>query len=311
MSGVSAVPGQDDGATMVVAPRAREAVARLERSERTRLAYLEALAEPVPLVPLPHDTEAIFDRLGAEFPNATAAVARLRDEARLRAAAGARALCFRPLLLVGPPGVGKSRFARRLAAALGLPSAATSLAGASDSRELEGTARGWATAQPCWALDQVAALGVANPLLVVDEVDKVARDGRNGDPLAALLPFLEPGTAAAHRDPVLGASCDLSAISWVLAANDAWRLPGPLLSRLRVLEMGPPPAEAFAAVLAAIRGDLAAELGCAPELLPALEGADLAWLERRWREARSPRALRKMYERLLGAAAARGPAWLN
>jgi hypothetical protein len=298
-------------AAVIVAPRAREAVARLERSERTRLAHLEALAEPVPLVPVPHDFEAHFDRLGVEFPNAAAAVARLRDEARLRAAAGARALSFRPLLLAGPPGVGKSRFARRLATALGLPCAAMSLAGASDSRELEGTARGWATAQPCWALDQVAALGVANPLLVVDEVDKCAREGRNGDPLAALLPFLEPGTAAAHRDPVLGAPCDLSAVSWVLAANDAWRLPRPLLSRLRVVEMGPPPSEAFAAVLAAIRGDLAAELGCAQELLPALERADQAWLERRWRETRSPRVLRKMVERLLGAAAARRPAWLN
>ncbi len=298
-------------AAVIVAPRAREAVARLERSERARLAHLEALAEPVPLVPLPRDFEAIFDRLGAEFPNATAAVTRLRDEARLRAAAGAPGLSFRPLLLAGPPGIGKTRLARRLAAALGLPCAAMSLAGASDSRELEGTARGWATAQPCWALDQVAALGVANPLLLVDEVDKCAREGRNGDPLAALLPFLEPGTAAAHRDPVLGAPCDLSAVSWVLAANDTGRLPGPLLSRLRVVEMGPPPPEAFAAVLAAIRGDIAAELGCAQELLPALEGADQAWLERRWRETRSPRVLRKMVERLLGAAAARRPAWLN
>jgi ATPase family associated with various cellular activities (AAA) len=257
------------------------------------------------------DFEVRFDRLGAEFPNATAALARLRDEAHLRAAAGAQGLSFRPSLLAGPPGVGKSRFARRLAAVLGLPSAATSLAGASDSRELEGTARGWATAQPCWALDQVAALGVANPLLIVDEVDKCARETRNGDPLAALLPFLEPGTAAAHRDPVLGGPCDLSAVSWVLAANDAWRLPGPLLSRLRVVEMGPPPPEAFAAVLAAIRGDIAAELGCALELLPALEGAEVAWLERRWRETRSPRVLRKLVERLLGVAAARRPVRLN
>jgi hypothetical protein len=261
-----------------VAPRARKAVAQLERSERMRLAHLETLADPMPLVPVPADFEARFDRLGAEFPNAAAAVARLRDEARLRAAAGGRALSFRPLLLAGPPGVGKSRFARRLAAALGLPSAATSLAGASDSRELEGTARGWATAQPCWALDQVAALRVANPLLVVDEVDKAARGGRNGDPLLALLPFLEPGTAAAHRDPVLGAPCDLSAVSWVLAA---------------------------------VRGDLAVELGCALEMLPMLEGADLAWLEGRWRETRSARVLRKVYERLLAAAAARRPARLN
>ena len=148
---------------------------------------------------------------------------------------------------------------------------------------------------------------MGNPLLVVDEVDKCSREGRNGDPLAALLPLLGPGTAAAHRDPVLGAPCDVSAVSWVLAANDAWRLPGPLLSRVRVVEVGQPPPGAFAVVLAAIRGDLAAEFGCAPELLPALERADLAWLERKWRETRSPRMLRKMAERLLAAAARRPP----
>jgi ATPase family associated with various cellular activities (AAA) len=295
----------------LVAPRSRDAIARLERQDRARLGYLEVLANPLPLTPVPADLEARFDGLRAEFPNMSAAIDRLRDEVRLRAATGTPALSLRPLLLVGAPGVGKTRFARRLAAVLDLCFAGTSLAGVSDSRALEGTAKGWGSAHPCWPLDEVATLGVANPLLCVDEVDKCVREGRNGDPLAALLGFLEPGSAATHRDPVLGAPCDLSAVSWILTANDGSRLPGALLSRLRVVEVGPPPMQAFGAILAAIRSDLAAELGCPPEILPVLEDADLDWLEGRWRASQSPRILRKLVERLLGAAAARRPPQLN
>jgi hypothetical protein len=295
----------------LVAPRSRDAIARLERQDRARLGFLEVLAEPLPLTPVPADLEARFDGLRAELPNMATAIDRLRDEVRLRAATGAAALSLRPLLLVGPPGVGKTRFARRLAAVLDLCFAGTSLAGVSDSRALEGTAKGWGSAHPCWPLDEVATLGVANPLLCVDEVDKCVREGRNGDPLAALLGFLEPDSAATHRDPVLGAPCDLSAVSWILTANDASRLPGALLSRLRVVEVGPPPMQAFGAILAAIRSDLAAELGCPPEILPVLEDADLDWLEGRWRASQSPRILRKLVERLLGAAAARRPPQLN
>ncbi|GGC67071.1 hypothetical protein GCM10011504_51330 [Siccirubricoccus deserti] len=294
-----------------VAPRARDAIARLERQDRARLGYLEVLAEPLPLTPAPADLEARFDGLQAEFPNMSAAIARLHDEVRLHAVTGAPALSLRPLLLVGPPGIGKTRFARRLAATLDLRFAATSLAGVSDARALEGTSKGWGSAHSCWPLEEVATLGVANPLLCVDEVDKCGRDGRNGDPLAALLGFLEPGSAAAHRDPVLGAPCDLAAVSWILTANDASRLPGALLSRLRVVEVRPPSVQAFRTIMAAIRSDLADDLGCRPEVLPVLEDADLDWLEGRWRATQSPRVLRKLVERLLGAATARRPARLN
>lgn len=300
-----------ESAGMVVAPRARDALARLERQDRARLGYLEVLVHPVRISPVPTDFEARLDGLEAEFANMSAVVARLRDEVRLRAVTGAPVLLLRPLLLVGPPGVGKTRFARRLAETPGLAFAAMSLAGVSDSRALEGTARGWGSSHPCWPLDEIATLAAGNPLLCVDEVDKCDRAGRNGDPLAALLGFLEPGSAARHRDPVPGAPCDLSAISWVLTANDPSRLPGALLSRLRMVEVGPPPAAAFRTILAAIRYDLAAELGCAPEFLPELGSADLEWLEHRWCAAQSPRLLRKLVERMLGAAAARRPVWLN
>jgi hypothetical protein len=311
MSGVPAAPERDGAAAIVVAPRAREAVARLERSERMRLSYLETLAEPLPLVTVPADFEERFDRLGAEFPNAAPAIARLRDEARLRAAAGVRGLCFRPLLLVGPPGVGKSRFAGasrprsasppRRPAWPGRATPANSRArrGAGPPRSPAGRStrsRRWAWPTRSWS---------------VDEVDKAAREGRNGDPLAAMLPFLEPGTAAAHRDPVLGAPCDLSAVSWVLAANDAWRLPGPLLSRLRVVEMGPPPAGGVRGGAGGHprrpRGGARLRAGAAAGARgrrPGLAGAQVA------RSAEPARAAQDV-ERLLGAAAARRPAWLN
>ncbi len=211
------------------------------------------------------------------------------------------------MLLVGPSGIGKTRFGRRLAAALGFDYGAFSLAGASDNRALEGTSAGWSTATPSWPLTEIERLGTAGPLLLADEVDKVRADGRNGDPLQTLLDWLEPGTARAARDPVLGAPVDLSRVSWLLCANDAGRLPGPLLGRLSVVRVDEPPAEAFSAVLRGVLADLADDFGARPAMLPVLEEAEVAWLEAQWRRSRTRRTLRKLTERLLALAAERSP----
>jgi hypothetical protein len=212
------------------------------------------------------------------------------------------------MLLVGPPGVGKTRFARRLAEELGLASSYISLEGQSDNRTLAGTASGWSTAEPSWPVREIARVGYANPLLMADEVDKCTAS-HNGDNVATLLGWLEPSTACAAVDPVLGAPVDLSGISWMLSANRVEGLPAALLSRLRVVEVGPLPSAAFSAVLNAVLVDIARDLGLAdPRLLPTLGQEELAWLRAHWRRTGSPRILRKLGERLLGEAARRPPA---
>jgi ATP-dependent Lon protease len=111
---------------------------------------------------------------------------------------------------------------------------------------------------------------VANPVIILDEVDKASDDRRNGRITDTLLAMLEPETARTWFDEALMEAVDLSHISWVLTANDASGLPRPLLSRLTVVEAGAPGAEHFERLLSGICADLAAELDIPPAQLPDL-----------------------------------------
>jgi hypothetical protein len=140
---------------------------------------------------------------------------------------------------------------------------------------------------------------------MLDELDKCS-SSHNGDPLATLLGWLEPSTSAAVVDPVLGASVDLSGISWILAANRIDRLPAPLLGRAHVVHVDLLPLGAFDTVLAGVLADIAEELGVPDaRLLPPLETAEITLLQRMWKQTRTPRLLRRVVERLLGAASMR------
>jgi DNA polymerase III delta prime subunit len=259
----------------------------------------------MPEAPLPRDIDPAVGRLAAEMPNLRGALTWLQAGLALRQACGVPTTRIAPLLLVGPPGVGKTRFVRRLAAELGLRWGRLSLEGLSDNRTLAGTSSGWSTAEPAWPVGEIARLGVANPLLMLDELDKCS-SSHNGDPLATLLGWLEPSTSAAVVDPVLGASVDLSGISWILAANRIDRLPAPLLGRAHVVHVDLLPLDAFDTVLAGVLADIAEELGVPDaRLLPPLETAEITLLQRMWKQTRTPRLLRRVVERLLGAASMR------
>ena len=299
------------GQSRIVAPRLNDVLSRLPTADQRRFAWLKPLGAPMAETPVSTRSDGALDRLEAEMPNFSPAISRLRAELALRQASGTGALRLSPMLLVGPPGVGKTRFARRLAEELGLAFSYISLEGQADNRTLAGTASGWSTAEPSWPVREIARVGYANPLLMADEVDKCTAS-HNGDNLATLLGWLEPSTACATVDPVVGAPVDLSGVSWVLSANRVEGLPATLLSRLRVVEVGPLPPGALSAVLNAVLVDIARDLGLAdPRLLPTLGQEELAWLRVRWKRTGSPRILRKLVERLLGEAARRplaGPA---
>ena len=267
----------------------------------------QVLGTPLPLVAAPGRAEAerAIERLAAEMPNFADLLDWVRDQlALLRRTPGRAGLRLPPVLLVGPPGVGKTRMCRRLAEALNLPFGWMSLAGSSDSRELSGTARGWSSAHPAWPLDQLAQLHCANPLLLLDEVDKAGGSDANGRAHHTLLTLLEPGTAARYSDECLGGPVDLSRINWVLTANTRDGLPAPLRSRVRVVEVAPPSPHQVGPVIQTILAELAVEHGVADaRLLPGISPAILAELRSAYAQHLDPRRLRRGLMQALALAA--------
>ncbi|MCA3082110.1 MAG: AAA family ATPase, partial [Rhodocyclaceae bacterium] len=205
--------GGDDEAepTMCVCPQAPAALERMPHGDKRRFEWLKPLASPLRLAPVPQSLDKVI-LLSEEMPNFSTAVRGVVADLALRRDTAADFLRLRPLLLVGPPGIGKTRFARILAEKLGLAFSSMSLEGLSDNRGLAGTASGWSSAEACWPLREMARLRCANPLLTLDEIDKCVAS-HNGDNLATLLSWLEPSTACKVQDPVLG-EANLSGISW-------------------------------------------------------------------------------------------------
>ncbi|WP_372623851.1 AAA family ATPase [Falsiroseomonas sp.] len=300
--GTDAAPGH----AIVLHPNFTEA--RLsERRDRLWRLY-ESLAKPMPYapVPTPSAVRPALEALRVEMPNMAAVIDAVLAELAMGWATGANGpLRLRPMLLVGPPGIGKTRLARRLADALGLRFGWLGLGGTSEPRELAGTARGWASTHAAWPVDRIVALGSANPLLLLlDEVDKVGESRRSAHAHDTLLGMLERDSARAFTDECVGGPVDLSHVSWILTANDAAGLPGPLLSRLQVVRQPSPRAEDLPAILDGVLRDIAAERGLRdPRLLPGLDRMARRFIRASFARRPDMRALRRLIESLLARAA--------
>jgi ATP-dependent Lon protease len=152
-----------------------------------------------------------------------------------------------PVLLLGAPGIGKTHFARRVSQLLGTGFGFVPMSSLTAGWVLSGASSQWKNAKPGKVFDTFLNGEYANPVMVVDEIDKASADGQY-DPLGALYELLESQTAMRFIDEFAEVPIDASGAVWFATANDAARIPEPLLNRMHVYEIAPPDAAGAARI---------------------------------------------------------------
>jgi ATP-dependent Lon protease len=153
------------------------------------------------------------------------------------------ALEITPMLLLGPPGIGKTHFAQQVAQLLGTGLGFISMSSLTAGWVLSGASSQWKGARPGKVFETLVDGAYANPVMVVDEIDK-ARGEHAYDPLGALYSLLEHDTARTFVDEFAEVPIDASQVIWVATANDERAIPEPILNRMNVFEVAAPDRDA-------------------------------------------------------------------
>jgi ATP-dependent Lon protease len=198
-----------------------------------------------------------IDGLIEEMPNFEAPLQDIRRQLALCLASD-DALDLEPILLLGDPGIGKTHFARRLARLLGTGCCFVGMSSLTAGWILSGASAQWKNSKPGKVFEALVNGDYANPLIVVDEIDKAGGDHQY-DPLGSLYTLLETETAREFIDEFAEIPIDASEVVWVATANEASAIPEPLLNRMNVYEIDPPDEEGSRRIAQAVYRELRAE----------------------------------------------------
>jgi ATP-dependent Lon protease len=179
-----------------------------------------------------------MESLYEELPNFAEVLDDIRKQIALCASSN-DPLELPPLLLVGESGIGKTHFGRRLAQLLATGFGFVSMSAMTAGWILSGASSQWKNAKPGKVFDTLLHGSYANPVIVVDEIDKAGVDAQY-DPLGALYGLLERDTASQFVDEFVEIPVDASSLVWIATANDAARIPEPILNRVNVYEIEAP-----------------------------------------------------------------------
>ncbi|GIX22794.1 MAG: ATPase AAA [Caldimonas sp.] len=168
------------------------------------------------------------------------------------------ALEITPMLLLGPPGVGKTHFARRLAQLLGTGMGFVAMSSLTAGWVLSGASSQWKGARAGKVFETLVEGQYANPVIVVDEIDKASADSTY-DPLGSLYSLLEHDTAGSFTDEFAEVPIDASQVIWVATANDERAIPEPILNRMNVYTVPAPDREAARKIALRLYASIRAE----------------------------------------------------
>jgi hypothetical protein len=277
--------------TVVVCPKIET-----KTNSKTREAvagHEHMLGEPMPLAPV-GDLPARRKQLMAEFPWATEVVDFILGDLVNR-----QAVTIRPVLLTGDPGSGKSHFARRFANVFGLHLWTTDCGGA-DGTVFSGTDRRWHSAEPSHPFLAMSRGRQANPLVLLDEIEKAPTRTDYGRIWDSLLPFLDGGSNAAAQDRCLQVPIDASNVNYIATANRVDPLPWPLRDRFRQIAFPEPGPEHLPQLVPPLLAQLADARGLDPRFVASLTVEDHAFIAQHWRGG-SVRRLARLIEAIVNA----------
>lgn len=233
--------------------------------------------------------------LTTEFPYAEDVVARVLSDLR-----PGEPVRLRPTLLVGDPGGGKSRLAERICQEIGLPVTRID-AGSTSDKAIVGSPRRWSQSYPSLPLTVIERERVANPCIVIDELEKAGFSSA-GSIHEPLLGLIDRRTAAAWHDQYTDAPVNLSFVNWIFTANGTPGIHPALMNRLRVLRVPRPGREHIPALAPRVLADLLAERGIDTRFESPLDGVEIEAIARAWKsDGGSIRDLQRLVEGVLDA----------